>query len=146
MGGQPILVDLNDLMQLFQSISAEGGGGGGMPPGEPTETNVEIGKRLDSIESSIADLAEMMQSLVGGAPAPGGAAGAEPPPQELIDAINAGAAPGSEASMGAPLPPEAAAGVAGPGAMPVSASSINGSTKTAALSIGRLAQRLRTKR
>ncbi|KKN57870.1 hypothetical protein LCGC14_0558030 [marine sediment metagenome] len=147
MGGQPVMVDLNDLIQLFQNIASETGGGGGLPPGEPTETNIELGKRLDSIETSIAEIGSMLQQIVGGAPpgppAPPGEAGAAAVPPELVDAINAGAVPGEEASMGGALPPEAAAGVAGPGMLPTATAGLDGQVKSGALSVAKLAQTLR---
>lgn len=113
-GAQPIVVNLNDLVALFQQVaqsSAPGGQGANESLHEPTTTNTQIGDRLDVLEKKIDLIGELLSQLMGAEPSGGAVA----PP---------GAGMSPEAVMGAPaeaggVPPEALAGA--PGAIGVGA-------------------------
>jgi hypothetical protein len=169
-GGQPIVVGLEDLMMLFSQIAEQQGGGGGAPEGEPgmegpnegaesATTNKQLGQRMDAIDEKLDML---LQALTGGVGMPGGEAGMPggeagmPPaggeeiPPDLMAAMGGqmppdvgGGMPMGE--MGAGMPPEAMAGAPTPmlPAMTPMASSNDGMNKSAAMSISKLAAKLR---
>lgn len=153
-GGQPVVVNLEDLVSLFQQVA---GAGGGQGDNEPTTTNVSLGKRLDSLEGKIDELGSLLASLTGAPPGggevPPGAAGAAPEvPPELLAQLGAGAAPMPPDAMaaggmpmdpsmmgGAPMPPAGMAPPMPPPGMAVSASDKRAST----YSLAKLAAMLR---
>jgi len=153
-GGQPVVVNIEDLVALFQQIA---GAGGGQGDNEPTTTNVSLGKRLDALEGKIDELGSLLASLTGAPPGgggevPPGAAGAAPEiPPELMAQLGAGAAPMPPDAMatggipmdpsmmgGAPMPPAGMAPPMPPG-MAVSASD----KRAATYSLAKLAAMLR---
>lgn len=142
-GGQPVVVNLEDLVSLFQQVA---GAGGGQGDNEPTTTNVLLGKRLDALEGKIDELGSLLASLTGSPPGgsavPPGAAGAAPEvPPELLAQLGAGAAPMPPDAMAAggmpmdpsmmgapPMPPAGMAPPMPPPGMAVSASDKRAST------------------
>lgn len=166
-GGQMIAVGLEDLMMLFSQIAEQQGAQaaeadameGPNEGSEPATTNKQLGQRIDSLDEKLDMLLQAIGMPAGG---PGGemggmgGAGGEEIPPELAAAM--GAVPPPDVAggmppeaMGAPMPPEMAAAaptpmVGGPppgGGMPVMASDNGGMKKTAAVSVSKLAARLR---
>lgn len=161
-GGQMVAVSLEDLMMLFQQISEQQGAmraeedalAGPNEGDEPPTTNKQIGARIDALDEKV----DMLLSAITGGMAPGAEGGApmggEEIPPELMAAMGGAmppdvAAEGAPAAMGAPMPAEAAVGAPAPmlpsgmGGMPVSASGNGGMKKSAAMSVSKLAARLK---
>jgi hypothetical protein len=165
-GGQPVVVNMEDLVSLFEQIAGQEGTGEG--DNEPTTTNVRIGERMERLEGKIDDLSSMLAQIMGlgggggappgegGAMAPGGEEGAVDP--GLLAAMGGGAGGPPMPPEGAPMPPEMAAGMpapmAPPGAPPIPPGAMmpqagnaadEGITKRSAMKIGALAAQLRKK-
>jgi hypothetical protein len=167
MGGQPVMMGMEDLVALFEQVAGQEGTGEG--DNEPTTTNVRIGERLERLEGKMDDIASMLSQIMGlgeggappgegGAMPPGMEAGAVPP--ELMAALGGGGMPpeGMMPPQGAGMPPEAAAGMPPPMAPPgapgmppggmAAAAAVEadeGITKTSAKKIADIAARLRRK-
>jgi hypothetical protein len=120
---------------------------------EPPTTNKQIGQRIDALDEKLDML---LSALTGGAGGmPGGEEGMPPAGEELPPDLMAamGAVPPADAAggmppeaMGAAMPPEAAAGAPTPmipGGMSVAASGNGGMRKAGAMSISKLAARLK---
>ena len=94
--GQPVMVNLQDLVQLFQMIAQQGGGqppgavppaaaaGGAQPPAAPAPAPAEPKKGKAAVEEQLTQLNQKidgLMSMMGIQPgmAPGGAPGGAPP-------------------------------------------------------------------
>ena len=118
--GQPIIVGLDDLLQLFMEVAGstgagpqEGGGEAGNEPEKPKGTKANKDAKLDQILEQQAGIMQAL-GLPGAAPAPGGEAGADP---NALAPIGQGMSM-PEGAMPTPEIPPAPEGMAPPGAMP----------------------------
>jgi hypothetical protein len=128
MGGQPVMLQMSDLMQLMQSMQGSGGGApAGAPPtpgaGEATETPKkgggakELAAKIDALAMDVAQIKSYIMGAMAatGMPPPSMGAGADqgalPQTPMIPSNIPPGAPPDSGADMGG-------GGGAPPGAMP----------------------------
>ena len=134
--GQPIMVNLDDLIQLFMEVSGQMGGGesaeGASPSNEPEKPKGSKAKADEKIDQVLQQQETIMGALgLGGAPAGMPVEGNALAPEAT--SMGAGVAPPTEAAAPMPEMPTPPLGVEGPGmtvqaAAPVRASQVKKQT------------------